>query len=351
MKKGKLTHLEKELMKVRWAPIVIDGHATNYDVSDSGLVRNCKTGIILKMSYSSKGYPQVNISINGKGWTKTVHRLVAIAFIPNPENKPTVNHKDGNKLNNHYTNLEWCTCKENIQHAWETGLTTTRLGDDANASKYTEEQVQQVCVLLEENKLTNIEIANITGVTESIVSKIKIKDCWSHISNDYDIPIPISDPRGIDHPSSKYTEAQIHQVCRMLEENNTSQTNIANTTNVARDMVSHISKGRYWSHISSLYKFPKTISNKKINSKDQQVLEWINAGIDSGTIATKLQDEFGMSDRKIARECLYRVKRNHKDLLPGSTTIDSHDDYEETLITSEDIVMGRVPLQANGRPI
>ncbi len=71
-------------------------------------------------------YAQVELYKEGKGKMCLVHRLVAQAFIPNPENKPTVNHKDGNKLNNTVSNLEWATQQENNQHALRTGLVVTK---------------------------------------------------------------------------------------------------------------------------------------------------------------------------------------------------------------------------------
>ena len=67
-------------------------------------------------------YLYVQLYRNNKAYTYAVHRLVAKAFINNPDNKPMVNHLDGNKLNNNACNLEWCTCSENHKHAWATGL-------------------------------------------------------------------------------------------------------------------------------------------------------------------------------------------------------------------------------------
>ena len=74
-------------------------------------------GKILSQSINKYGYCQVVLYKNGKGFNKLVHQLVAIAFIDNVENKPTVNHKDGNKTNNYETNLEWATEKEQQNHS------------------------------------------------------------------------------------------------------------------------------------------------------------------------------------------------------------------------------------------
>lgn len=97
-------------------------HYENYDVSDDGHVRNRKTGRILKTSWTRGDYEKVNLRSNGEAKSIKVHRLVAGAFIPNEENKPYVNHLDGNKHNNRADNLEWCTSSENNKHAFDNGL-------------------------------------------------------------------------------------------------------------------------------------------------------------------------------------------------------------------------------------
>lgn len=99
----------------------ISGYEGLYRVSNLGKVESLRNNIILKQSPTKDGYLAVGLC-NGKTKTCRAHRLVAIAFIPNPDNLPEVNHIDGNKTNNSVDNLEWVTPLENTHHAIRTGL-------------------------------------------------------------------------------------------------------------------------------------------------------------------------------------------------------------------------------------
>lgn len=92
------------------------GYEGLYKVSRTGIVYNAKTGIEVMQSKQNEGYLVVNIRGKGKPRLMTVHRIVAMAFIENPDNLPCVNHKDENRQNNNADNLEWCTHKYNVNY-------------------------------------------------------------------------------------------------------------------------------------------------------------------------------------------------------------------------------------------
>lgn len=107
--------------------VEIEGYTGLYTVSSDGIVYSWRTGEKIALKSNPKGeggslYKMISLHKDGKQVGRYIHRLVAIAFIPNPENKLTVNHIDGNKLNNSVENLEWATLRENAQHAHKTGL-------------------------------------------------------------------------------------------------------------------------------------------------------------------------------------------------------------------------------------
>lgn len=95
----------------------IQGLEGQYQISNLGNVKSLKRNKLLKPDVADKGYKRVSLSNDGKVTRYLIHRLVAEAFIDNPDNKPFINHKDNNPRNNHVSNLEWCTHSENMIHA------------------------------------------------------------------------------------------------------------------------------------------------------------------------------------------------------------------------------------------
>ena len=112
-------------MKEIWKDI--KGYEGLYQVSNLGRVKRVATNRILKQAKHHGGYMLVRLSKNGKPHTCTVHRLAAQAFIPNPENKPQVNHIDEDKTNNMIPNLEWVTAKENVNHGTRNERTSKKV--------------------------------------------------------------------------------------------------------------------------------------------------------------------------------------------------------------------------------
>lgn len=103
-----------------WKPV--PGFEDNYEVSNFGRIRNSATKKVLVVTPDKRGYVAARLSVHNVKYSIKMHRAVAIAFIPNPNGKPQVNHIDGNKSNNNVENLEWVTNGENQKHAFKMGL-------------------------------------------------------------------------------------------------------------------------------------------------------------------------------------------------------------------------------------
>ncbi len=146
-----------------------------YTVTDGGEIYG-PTGRPLKFFKTAKGY--MSQSIRGK--TVRLHRVVATAFIPNPDNLPEVNHIDGNKLNNHVSNLEWVTHKQNMEHAYKTGLARNGFGDEAPRSILTQEQVNEIrrSYIRGDKQFGQTALGRKFGVTNSCVWRIIHGDNW-----------------------------------------------------------------------------------------------------------------------------------------------------------------------------
>lgn len=175
----------------RWTMVdesIIPNIKPLYFVSTFGRVYSYNTNDFIKGSYRS-GYLNISVKLKDcKSYTVQVHRLVMIAFhpIPHPENF-VVNHIDGDKTNNHIWNLEWCTNKENTQHALMMGLMHYNDGEKNHNCSITEVQAEKICKMLISGKYNCVEIAEQIGCAPGVVYQISAGNAWKHLVSKYDV--------------------------------------------------------------------------------------------------------------------------------------------------------------------
>lgn len=207
---------------------------TDYQVSNLGNVFSVYSGMQLK-PFMNDRYLVVDLFAYTVRQRIAVHRMVAIAFIENPDNKEYVNHIDGNKLNNCVDNLEWVTASENSIHAVATGLSP--IGEAKTLAKLTEKDVLEIQAAFEAGE-KDFVLAEKYGVTSGVISSIRLGKTWKHVSGKVFAPSgpnPVKKLSGEDIP-----------VIRQMFLDGFNDADIGRKFSVARGTINQIRQGKTW---------------------------------------------------------------------------------------------------------
>src|SRR3990167_2818103 len=150
-----------------------------YEISIDGTVRHVMSQRIKSQYISSTGYYMISTTTAKHRRPRRVHRLLAEAYIPNPDNLPQINHKNGIKTDNSLSNLEWCTNLENQRHAFRTGL-ANNTGEHNGQSKLTVVQVLEIKERLAKG-WSQYRISRYYPVSRSAIEGIKTGRLWKHV--------------------------------------------------------------------------------------------------------------------------------------------------------------------------
>ena len=152
---------------------------TPYYITENGEI--FRDGKELKTSLTNRGYKTCRASINGVRKHIVIHRAVAELYVPNPNNLPQVDHIDTDKLNNHYTNLEWVTNKENTDRAIKNNL--MKVGEDYKHTKLTEQDVKWIRdnYIPKHPEYGGVALSKKFGVIDSTISRIINNKRWKHL--------------------------------------------------------------------------------------------------------------------------------------------------------------------------
>jgi len=173
----------------------IKGYAGLYQISNLGrvksvcrkvdtIIHNASTKMIVSeriLAHTKYRYSFVRLSKNGISNGFLVHRLVALAFIPNPNRYKQINHKNGIKTDNRIENLEWCTASQNGLHAYKTGLSKSVNGSKVNGAKLSEEDAWEILQLHKMYGINQTKTAKEYGLCQATIGELIRRETWKHL--------------------------------------------------------------------------------------------------------------------------------------------------------------------------
>ena len=288
----------RNTMNEEWKQLIYNGELQNYDISNTGKIRNHTTKVeykLAKVPGMKNTYEQYGIVLtNGKKVNTGIHRLMAIMFIPIPKkyikrkiplSQLVVDHIDNVKYHNVISNLQWLTYKENTQKYYETDF-------NINNICLTDKLVKKICQDLV-NEMTIYEISCKYNVSELVVYNIRFGVTYTDISTKYKFP-----------SQRQMTEEDVIRVCELLAKGMSSP-QVSAETGFSVSSITHILIGDSWTQISKNYTFP----NSRLT--DKEIVKKICEMLQDGKSLKEVANKFNVSKRTVEH---IRAGETHTDI-------------------------------------